>query len=77
MPNQPFVHNLAVLPLEKAAHLRLPGQDRRDELARDLLLHLVRVGHVPLLQAELALPAEQQHKLHLAKSGSKSYQYLS
>lgn len=61
----PLVHDLAVLPLEERAHLRLARQNGGDQLARDLLLHLVGMGDVPLLQAQLALPAEQQHEEHL------------
>lgn len=61
----PFVNDLDVLPLEKARHLRLPCENRRYQFSGYLLLQLVRMGDVPLLQAEFTLTAEQQHKLHL------------
>lgn len=63
----PFVDNFHVLPLHEGAVLWLASEDDVDEVAGDLLLRLVLVGHVPLLQAQLALPAEQQHKVHHLK----------
>lgn len=61
----PFVNNLAVFPLEERAHLGLPCEDRRDQLACDFLLQFVLMRYVPLLQPQLALPRKQKHKLHL------------
>lgn len=69
MNSEPFVNNFAVFPLEERAHFRLPGQDGRDQFPGDLLLQLVRMGDVPFLQSKFALPAEQQHKLHLFGMG--------
>ena len=62
---EPFIDNLQVFPLNKAGHLRFSRQHGRHQLANDLFLHLVRVRDVPLLQPQLALPAEQYHELHL------------
>lgn len=66
----PLVHNLEVSPLQEAAHLGLPGQNGLDQVSGDLLPLLVRQRHVPLLQAQLSLPAEQQHELHLEQGGT-------
>ena len=61
----PFVDNFEFLPFKKATHLWFAGQNKGHQLSHNLLLRLVRVCCVPLLQPQLALPAEQQHKLHL------------
>lgn len=61
----PLVHNLEVPPLQEAAHLRLSRQYGLDQISGDLLPLLVRQRHIPLLQAQLSLSAEQQHELHL------------
>ena len=61
----PFVDNFEFLPFQKATHLWLAGQNKGHQLSHNLLLCLVRVRCIPLLQPQLALPAKQQHKLHL------------
>lgn len=61
----PFVDYFAILPLEKRAHLGLARQYRCDQLTCYLLFGLVRIGHIPFLQPQFALTAEQQHEKHL------------
>lgn len=61
----PFVNNLEVSPLQEATHLGFSCQDGLYQLTCDLLLLLVGEWNVPFLQAKLALPAEEQHELHL------------
>lgn len=61
----PLIHDLEVSPLQEAAHFGLPSQDGLHQLSGDLLFLLIRQRHVPLLKPELALSAEQEHKLHL------------
>ena len=64
---KPFVHDFVVPPFEEIAHLGFPGQYCCDEFPGDLLLRLLEVRRVPLLQPQLALPAEQQHELQLQR----------
>jgi len=59
----PLVHDLQIFPFEKGAHFGFPCQYCGDEFPRNLLLHFVLMRHVPLLQPQFPLPAEQQHKL--------------
>jgi len=68
----PFVDNLHVFPFDEARHFRFPSQNGRDQLTDNLLLHFVSICNVPFLQPQLALPAEEYHKLHL-KHSSKFY----
>lgn len=63
----PFIHNLQVSPLQKATHFGLSSQDGLHQLPGDLLFLLIRQRHVPLLEPELALSAEQKHELHLQR----------
>lgn len=66
-----LVDDFEVSPLQEAAHLGLAGQNHLHELPHHLLPLLVGRGQVPLLQAQLSLPAEQQHEPHHpAASGS-------
>lgn len=61
----PFIDHLQLSPLQEAAHLGFPGQHRLHQLPRRLPLVALRPGPVPLLQAQLPLPAEQQHEAQL------------
>lgn len=70
-PNPPLVDNLEVSPLQEAAHLGLAGQNCLHQLSGDLLFLLVRQRHVPLLEPELALSAEEEHELHLETRGER------
>lgn len=54
-----LVHNLALFPLQKAAHLLLTTEYRSDQLSDNLLLCLIRIRLVPFLHAQFALTAEQ------------------
>jgi len=63
--NRPFIDNLHVFPFNKARHFRFPSQHGRHELTDNLLLHFVTMCNVPFLQPQLALSAEENHKLHL------------
>lgn len=73
----PFIDNLEVPPLQEAAHLWFACEHDLHELAHHLLLVALGGGSVPLLQPQLALPAEQQHETHLKtesrRSGQNSY----
>ena len=64
----PLVDDFQFPVLQKVTHLGPPGQDGGHELPLDLLLLLLRERLVPLLQSDLALPAEQQHVLNLLDS---------
>lgn len=61
----PLIDHLQLSPLQEAAHLGFPGQHRLHQLPRRLPLVALRPGPVPLLQAQLPLPAEQQHEAQL------------
>lgn len=83
--NVPLVDDLHLLVLQECAHLRLAREHRCHQLSGDLLLslkgstherkrvfgaYLVGEGGVPLLQAQLPLPAEEQHELQHVGEGS-------
>jgi len=59
----PLVDHLQVPVLDEVAHLGLPQQDGRGELPAHLFLLLGLLGLVPLLEAQLALPAEEDHEV--------------
>lgn len=61
----PFIDNLEVAPFQKTAHLWFASQHYLHQLPDHLLLVTLSCGRVPLLQSQLALPAEQQHEAHL------------
>ena len=61
----PLVHNLRVLPLDKVAQLLLARQDLGRHLAHDAILVLLRCCRVPLGEAHLALPRDEQQEADL------------
>ena len=61
----PLVDHFEVLVLKDVAHLGPPSQHGRNKLPHDLLLVSARHGIVPLLEAALALTAEQKQELDL------------
>jgi len=64
-----FVDDLEILPLQKRAHLRFARQDGGNEFSRDFFLHFILMRHVPFLQSQLALSAEEKHELNHGDGG--------